>query len=223
MKKISSNAVRMACFFVLLIGVAFYVIFRLWSDGVFVSDHSAEYTGSKLTWDGKTYSASAGDYTEGRIIAKTEDGWDIHEVKEDPDHHFLVVRSFLDQQLFVSDDYTVPESGNLTTASWNGTYITDPDFLKAISEIQAQKNTSFMYATEGITSYTDDQRMRSLYVAYENCPVATIFAGYLGKVNDRWVITTEIEQVPYPQPYTVGCYVIPNEYVSLLEEYFDGS
>ena len=33
----------------------------------------------------------------------------------------------------VADDYTVPANGELTTISWNGTYITDTEFLTAVS------------------------------------------------------------------------------------------
>ena len=75
----------------------------------------------------------------------------------------------------VADDYTVPANGELTTISWNGTYITDTEFLTAVSNIDAQKATSFTYQTYGIYELNDNQHMRELYFAYENCPVTTIF------------------------------------------------
>lgn len=198
----------------------------LWYCGVFVTDRSAKFGVGGLTWNGKSYSPASGDYTEGRTIAKTEDGsWDINEVKEDPSYTFVVVRSFLDQRLFVADDYDIPTSGEVTKASWNGKTITDPEFLSAVSEIEAEKTASFSYETEGIFMLTDTQKMRALYFAYEDCPVATQYKGYLGKVGGKWAITTDISSDQRnddgsPKPYTVSCYSIPDQYASILEQYF---
>ncbi len=209
------------CLMGLLIIVTLCMIYRLGSKGAFVTDDSAVFTGSKLTWNGKSYSSAGGVYTEGKRIAKTSDGWDVNEVREDPDHNFVVVRSFLDQYLMVADDYTIPSSGKLTMVNWHGDPVTDSEFLEAILEINVQKSTSFTYETEGIFIVTDRQHMREVYYAYEACPVATFFQGYLGKVDGRWVMTTDIEQPTYPHPYLVGCYEIPDEYEGILEKYFE--
>jgi hypothetical protein len=146
-------------------------------------------------------------------------------VQEDPSHTFIVARSFLDQSLLVSDDYTIPTSGKITTISWNGTYITDEAFLDAMASIEEEKVTTFTYETDGIYQLADNQHMRRLYFAYENCPVTTEFKGYMGKVNDEWVITTYISSNAKnddgsSKPYSVSCYKIPSEYWNLLSEYF---
>ena len=67
--------------------------------------------------------------------------------------------------------------------------------------------------------------MRELWFAYEGCPVATNYMGYMGKVNGEWVITTEIFQTtesddPSPPQYSVSCYKIPSEYWDILSKYF---
>lgn len=199
--------------------------FQLWKSGAFIFDHSAVITSNSVTWKGKTYSSIGGEYTEDRTIGKGENDWRIVAIKEDPSHRFIVARSFLDQYLFVADDYTVPTSGKLAKAAWNGKYVADADFLDAVSKIQLEKSSSFSYETENISALTDSQHLRALYFAYEDCPVATNFQGYLGKVDGDWVITTQIsENVAHdggaPKSYTVSCYVIPKEYWDVLSKYF---
>ena len=179
-----------------------------------------------MIWNGKEYSTVGGVYTEGRTIAKSANGsWDIKEIKEDPSHTFVVARAFLDQYLYVADDYTVPKSGEITTVCWNETVIQDTDFLKAMAEIEATKTTMFDYETEGIFMLTDNQHMRELYFAYDECPVATEYKGYMGKVNGKWVITTAISPDQHnpdgsPKPYSVSCYSIPDQFSEMLEKYF---
>ena len=89
--------------------------------------------------------------------------------------------------------------------------------MDALAKIEAEKTTSFTYETDGIFALTDNQHMRRLYFAYDNCPIATNYKGYMGKVNGAWVITTYIShdtrnEDGSPKPYSVGCYVIPEEY-----------
>lgn len=222
MKKYVRNILVCLLACIVLAGIAF----NLWKSGAFVSDHSPEVSANRVIWNGRKYSPISGEYTEGRTIAKGNSGdWVINMVKEYPSHTFIVARSFLDQYLMVSDDYTIPTSGTLTTAAWNGTYITDPAFLDTLTKIQAGKTTSFSYETDNLTRPTDNQRMRSRYFAYENCPVTTCFMGYMGQVNGQWVITTYVSQDTRngdgsPKPYTVNCYVVPNEYWDILSKYF---
>ena len=137
----------------------------------------------------------------------------------------VLVRSFSDQYLYVSDDYTVPTSGKITKVCWNGEYIENEEFLQALTQIDITKITSFDYETEAIFILNDSQRMKQLYFAYENCPVATVNKGWLGKINGEWVITTYISsdqnnEDGSPKPYKVGCYSIPDDYSQILEKYF---
>ena len=207
----------------LLVGI---IVFRLWQGGAFLS-RDAEVSSDRVIRNGISYSPAYGDYTEGRIIAKGVDAdWTVNAVEEDPTHTFIVARSFLDQYLMVSDDYTIPTSGAVTVVSWNGNYISDPQFLDVICKIDAEKTTSFTYDTDGIEQFTEQQQMRRLYFAYEGCPVATDFRGYLGKINGAWVMTADISREQRnedgsPKPYSVGCYTIPDQYGEILSEYFE--
>ena len=222
-RKLSNRSIICLCaFLAIVIGV--FVL--LWNSGVFVFDRSAKVGVEGMIWNGKNYSTVSGQYTEGRTIAKSEDGsWEINEVKEDPSHTFVVARSFLDQYLFVSDDYTIPTSGKITTVCWNGKYIKDKEFIDAISQIEIKKTTSFDYETEAIFRLNDNQRMKALYFAYEDCPVATVNNGWLGKINGKWVITTYVSSDRHNEdgslkPHKVGCYSIPETYSQILEKYF---
>lgn len=218
--------IKITIFFLLIFIFAIVVVYKLWEAGAFIFNGTADVGSDYVRWNGKEYSITSGEYTEGRTIAKSKNGnWVINMVKEDPTHTFIVARSFLDQYLFVSKDYVVPTSGELTAVSWNGTYISDTMFLDAVSIIEAEKTTSFTYHTDGIFQITENQHMRELYFAYENCPVATNYKGYMGQINGAWVITTYISQDTYnddgyPKSYSVSCYTIPNEYWDVLSEYF---
>ncbi len=208
--------------FVIVIGI----IGLLWYNGAFITDRSAKVGNEGMIWNNKSYSTINGEYTEERTIAKSEDGsWKINEVKEDPSHTFVVARSFLDNYLYVSDDYVVPTSGEITKVCWAGDYIEDKEFIKAVTEIDTIKTTTFDYETEAIFMLNDIQRMKRLYFAYEDCPIATVYKGYLGKINGNWVITTNISSDQYnedgsPKLHTVGCYSIPDKYSQVLEKYF---
>ena len=189
----------------------------------------ADVSSSRVIWNGQEYSPTYGEYTEGKTIAKGNDAdWKINAVREDPSHTFIVARSFLDQYLMVSDDYTIPTEGGITTIAWNGNYITDKTFIDAVKSIEIEKTTTLTYETTGIYCLTDTQHMRALYFAYEDCPVATEFHGYMGKVHGEWVITTSISQDTKnedgsPKTYSVSCYAIPVKYWDILSKYFSES
>lgn len=191
--------------------------------GVIVFDHSAERGfENSVTWKGHTYISCVAAYHEGKTIAKTTDGWEINEVKEDPSHTFIVLRSFLDQHLLVLEDYAIPTLGKVTAAFWNGEKIVDAAFCEAVTQIVLTAKTDFTYQTDAIFQLTDQQHMRTLFFCYEDCPIGTEFKGYMGKVDGRWVITTEIQSYDrsLSEPQTVACYTIPQEYYSVLEPYF---
>ena len=78
----------------------------LWliSSGAIVFDHSGERWGEGLYWNGYYYVQTGGSYDEGKTIAKTTDGWQINEVEGDPEHIYVVLRSFLDNYLLVRED-----------------------------------------------------------------------------------------------------------------------
>ena len=210
---------------ILSLCVVALVAFLLYS-GVLVVDYSARRGAEETVfWQGHQYVHCGGRYHEGKTIAKTIDGWDINEVEEDPSHTFIVFRSFLDQYVLVREDFSIPSSGRVTVAVWNGDRITDSAFCDAAADLVSSAKPDFAYQTDAIFQLTEKQRMRPLYFGYEGCPVATEFVGYMGTVDGRWVITTAIPIDRFdtdgsPKPYTVQCYTIPAEYHDILRPYF---
>ena len=208
----------------IILAITTAVLLLLFLNGIIVFDHSGQRRGEGVYWKGSLYVPCSGEYSEGKTIAKTEDGWHINEVKEDPSHTFIVLRSFLDQSLLVKEDYQIPTEGSVTSVVWGKQKITDKEFLKTISELISQATSDYSYETEGIFQSTEGQQMRYLYVAFDNCPVATQNLGYMGTIGGVWYITTEISSDQYnedgsPKAYTVWCYTIPNEYIPTLEKY----
>ena len=208
--------------------LAALILVFLWRGGALVGDHSARLEGNKLVWNGRVYESSGGcQYTEGRRLATTEDRkWQIIAVREDPSHTFVVVRSFLDHYLYIAQDYAIANKGTITQIAWNGTYISDPAFLAALTQIEQEKTTSFVHETSGIFVLNEQQQMKTLYFAYEGCPVATEYRGYLGRIDGQWVITVDIstdQRNPdgSPKVYDVSCYRIPEEYHRILEDFLE--
>lgn len=208
----------------IILAITAAVLLLLFANGIIVLDHSGQRRGEGVYWNGSLYVPCSGEYSEGKTIAKTEDGWQINEVKEDSSHTFIVLRSFLDEYLLVKEDYQIPSEGRVTSAVWGKQKISDEEFLTAISELISQATSDYSYETEGIFQSTEGHLMRFLCVAFENCPVATQNLGYMGMIDGTWYITTEISPDQYnedgsPREYKVWCYTIPNEYIPTLEKY----
>lgn len=208
---------------VLLLLLMLVLIFAfLGSGGVFVTDKSAERTGYGMLWQGIRYVRTAGEYHEKRTIAKTTDGWKINEVKEDPSHTFVVMRDFLDQALLVREDYEIPLSGDITSVFWESKTIQNVEFCSAIAAILDAAQPDFFYETEALPVLNEHQKARIVYVAYEGCPVPTVYQGYLGMIEGEWRITipmtkdSEGKDTPAGMQQ-VACYTIPAEFVPVLE------
>ena len=186
-------------------------------NGTIILDRSGERLFENgLRWKDNEYVATAGKYHEGKTIAKTNDGFDINEVEGDDSHTFLVVRSFLDDWLVVRDDYEIPKSGKITKAYCSYQFIEDEEFLSALEEMITKVRPEFEYDLQGkeIYEHTDRQNMKELYIAFEDCPVPTIYLGYIGTIDGNLCLVTG-------KGYndTVYCYAIPEEYAEVLENY----
>ncbi len=186
--------------------------------GLIVVDHSAERGfENSIIWKGVKYESVSGKYNEGKTIAKVKDsGLSINEVEGDDSHTFVVVRSFIDQWLVVREDYNIPKSGKITKAYWSYQFIEDEKFLNAITEMITKVKPDFEYDTEDreIFEYTDNQNMKELYIAYEDCPVPTIYLGYMGVIDGEWYLT-----VGKGNDTKIYCYTIPDEYSDVFDEY----
>lgn len=127
-------------------------------NGVIVTDYSARIVGESVEWNNKTYHLCAGSHSEGKIIAIAPDTegrkiteWSftqVNEVEEDPSHTFIVLRSFLDQRLYVADDYTIPKEGDITCVYLKYDRFDNAELCGIISEILASQNETFEYETE---------------------------------------------------------------------------
>ena len=198
-------------------------------NGVIVTDYSAHIVGESVEWNNRTYHPCVGYYSEGDTIAiaASDAGggkWSLNEVEEDPSHTFIVLRSFLDQRLYVADDYTIPKEGDITCVYLKYYRFDDAELCKIISEILASQNETFEYETENMYGLTDMQRMRTLYVGYDGCPIGTEPKGHLGKINGKW--TWALPSPDYPNSHGDGksvtklCRLVDERYAEQLEKYF---
>ncbi len=228
MKKILSKRTAIT---LTVIGILLALAFTsLCCGGIIVFDRTAKVGIEGTLWNGKHFiSLSAGCYETGRRISKEEpgrNGFDIYEVKGDPSHSFIVAKgSWTDARLYADENYQIPDSGKITKVCWNKSCIEDADFLKAINEIEAIMTTSFEYEVTALWSLGD---IETVFFAYEQCPIATEYKGYMGKLDGKWVITTHVpspservDEKGKEKPYKVGFFSIPDEYADVLSEHFE--
>ncbi len=205
--------------FSILILIAFISIPKL-----FVTDRSAVSYGNGIIWnDVKYIPASAGGYHEKRTVAKTSDGWNVVEIKEDPSHTFIVRRSFLDNYLLVNESYAIPKSGKITSAAWNDLTIKDENFFASISDILGDAEDDFSFELDEMRNIYSRTALKPLYIGYENCPLSTEFVGYMRIIDDKWFITTEITEITEDNSdsvlkYRVFCHEIPEKYYDILKK-----
>ena len=183
-------------------------------------DRTAIYKGNKLEWKGVTYIETSGNYSEGNTVAKTKEGnWDINEVKEDETHTFIVIRSFLDQYLFVREDYKIPKSGNVTSVFIQHTRINNEDFCRAVEKIIVEDGEKFIIETDNLYSKASE-----IWLSYENCPVETKNAGFIGFINNNWVYVGPINtwirnEDGSPKKYAVNCKIINKDHLQIIESH----
>ena len=205
------------------ISILIIIMISLFHNGIIVLDYSAEHKGNSILWGDKVYISCTGKYHEGETIAKTNDGWDLNEVKEDKTHSFIVARSFQDQYLLVRQDYKVPTDGNISAVFWVDKKIKDKSFCKTLKDILSELKTDFEYETEGIFMMTDTQDMKEVYLCYDDCPIGTSFVGYMGVVNNQWVITnnnsSNEQNDDLLKKQKVSFYKIPQKYIEILEKF----
>ena len=62
--------------------IAVFIIYLI-VNGIIVFDYSAVRRGEGVEWNGVFYEGCSAEYTEGKTITKTKDGFHINEVVED--------------------------------------------------------------------------------------------------------------------------------------------
>lgn len=150
---------------------------------------------------------------EGKIIGKI-DGFQVKEIPEDPDHNFLVIRSFLDQDYLVRKDYKIPVSGTVSCCYIRGKRSTDEKLLQTIEEILSTTyDDGFQIETE-----KNHDRLCGLSVGYDGCPVGTDRGYMLGCLDDgRWVLVFRKDYTVTDGRHTIICHEITGEQARVLE------
>ena len=64
----------------IVVAMAMLLVF-LFANGIIVLDHSGVRRGEGVYWNDVLYVPASGEYSEGKTIAKTKDGWQINEVE----------------------------------------------------------------------------------------------------------------------------------------------
>lgn len=203
----------------ILFGIIIFIFFKSCFN---YEKNPPEIFGDTIHWKGNTYTISQGGHKEGERIAKG-DGFSLFSTG-DPTETFIVYRSFLDNSLYVKEDFKIPTEGKITKLSWGYKIFTDKELCDTISKILEEiKNLEInRYESEDpLFRLKPGLVMRNLYVAYEDTYVPTKYKGEIGVINGKWAITTSTEEeiqkgiVIYKANYVF----IPENYVNVLEDY----
>lgn len=152
---------------------------------------------------------------EGKIIGKFDD-YDIREIPEDPEHNFLVVRTFLDQYYVVDREYVIPTEGELSCA-YVDVQACDKEMIVVLNAIfKEEYEDKFL-----VRIPREEANFHGIRVGYGDCPVATDFGGYIGTLEDGrwvWVYQEDYEYDSEKDMIYATCYKIPDEYWDALQE-----
>ncbi|MBC2857083.1 hypothetical protein H3N56_11630 [Cetobacterium sp. 2A] len=204
----------------ILFGTIIFIFFKNYLN---YEKNPPEIWGDTIRWKSNTYIISQGGHKEGKRIAKG-DGFSLFSA-EDPTETFIVYRSFLDNALYVKEDFKIPVEGKITKISWKYEIFTDKYLCDTILKIlESLKNLEInTYESEDpIFRLKPGLVMRPLYVAYENTGIPTIYKGEIGIIKGKWAITTSIEEKIDENRilYKTNYVLIPENYIDVLKDYF---
>lgn len=175
-----------------------------------------------IRWKDSIYTITQGKYRERKKIAKG-DGFSLFSV-EDPTETFIAYRSFLDNALYVKEDFKIPKEGEITKVCWGYEFFANKDLCDTVSKVlEESKNLEInTYESEDhISRLKSGLVMRTLYVAYEGTYIPTEFEGWIGIINGKWAITTNVEhEIKDKILYKISYILIPEKYISILKENF---
>ena len=131
----------------------------------------------------------------------------------------------MDNALYVKEDFKIPVEGKITKISWgyeifNDRYLCDT-ILKILESVKNLEINTYE-SEDPIFRLKPGLVMRTLYVAYENTGVPTIYKREKGIIDEKWAITTSVEEkidenrVLYKTNYVL----IPENYIDVLKDYF---
>lgn len=196
--------------------VSGYLIMKYFSidrSGEFIADDEIKFKGEEYK---SMYFAHA---KVGKTIGKV-DYWDINEIKEDKEHNFLEVCSFLDNFYVVKKSYTIPTQGSINVVYIdNYRYTNNVELKNAIYFLlNTEINDGFKIKTDNIYHYA-----KEVYIGYDDCPVGTEYIGMIGYINEKLVYIKPTERIysgnGSPEEQIYYCYIIPNQYKAALDIY----
>lgn len=197
-----------------------------------VKDHSARYSGigyngpSDILWSGKTYKHCGFDhdiaFSTGKAVADFGNDYEvIREIKNDPEHNYIIVTSFRERDLYVSSDYTPPEDGNVTGIYIDKIKRNNDKLLEALEKIYSTERDEFFLYEVQDSFYRDKKiKVKKVHFVYDDCPVATGYKGYLGKVDGVWCFIDDFPGYRAFQKEIIPCFEIDEEFIPVLEKYF---
>ena len=191
---------------------------------------SPYYTSSnEVTWKGKTYVLCDDtfnydvEFKRGKAITQCGKGGNIlYEVVGDTQHNFLVDTSFSERDdLYISQDYVIPEEGKLTSVYINGRKVTNKKLLDAIEQLYSSDDGDFfLYKVKDNFHRDYNIFAKKVHLSYEGCPVGSDYKGYIGKVDGKWCYFHDYPGYRVSQKETIPCFEIDEELLPIIKKYF---
>lgn len=165
----------------------------------------AYYDNDSLIYNGQTYYVvkPSGDavlhYMKDRTLGVTEDGTSyVGSIEGDEENNYIYTSNRggpgSDRTLYALDPDTVCYSGTVTGVyirknSVDEEYNDDASAIETVLSLpEVGGDTYFTYDTQSSASFS-----RSIYLCYENCPIATKAYGRVAYIDKRWVYVPQDE------------------------------
>jgi hypothetical protein len=165
------------------------------------NNENAYFEGQYLYMGDEKYVEATGLYEEtNTVIGHTNDDYTIYEVNGDNEHNYIVVRSFLDQKLYVREDY-IKDRTIIDGICFNQStleYIYEQDFIDIFSAELLECNEIVAMDDDSLILYRRDGI--DIYIKYNNDNVgeycgSIIFNGteymYFNAQNTNTVLISE--------------------------------
>ncbi|AUI87720.1 hypothetical protein BS333_15050 [Vibrio azureus] len=186
-------------------------------------DRTAKRYGDGLYWKDVNYIAVGDNYTtpkNDQILAEDQNGGSVIGFGEDNQHTYLMVDSFLDQRLFVREDYVPNDNGPLTAVALRGALVKSVEYGHRIKLLLEESKK----ARSKNCKFNNINELSKVEYSYNDSRVTDFFAGYISFHNGAWVYVRRLNDDSFMDLYhrknvNVECYEITDPHKVLTNNH----
>lgn len=146
---------------------------ELIGQGIEIEHFENAYKSEYFLFDEIQYAGKAGGW-----------GVSLFTLKNDPKHNFIV-KIGDNTDCYVKNGVTIPVSGRVTAVFHENQATYQQSDIDMFIEIASANTNEYTFATDNLDGYG-----RRFYFAYNDCPVAKDWKGFLAFVDNKWLFVS---------------------------------